>query len=40
MSTYSPRLKKTYKETVVPALQKEFKYKSSYAGAPHHEDRG
>jgi large subunit ribosomal protein L5 len=29
MSTYSPRLKATYKETVVPALQKEFKYKSS-----------
>ncbi len=29
MSTYSPRLKATYKETVVPALLKEFKYKSS-----------
>ena len=29
MSTYQPRLKATYKETVVPALQKEFKYKSS-----------
>jgi large subunit ribosomal protein L5 len=29
MSTYSPRLKATYREQVVPALQKEFKYKSS-----------
>jgi len=29
MSTYTPRLKATYKESVVPALQKEFKYKSS-----------
>lgn len=28
MSTYQPRLKATYKEVVVPALQKEFKYKS------------
>jgi large subunit ribosomal protein L5 len=28
MSTYKPRLKATYKETVVPALLKEFKYKS------------
>ena len=29
MSTYSPRLKTTYKEKVVPALRKEFNYKSS-----------
>ncbi len=29
MSTYKPRLKATYAEQVVPALQKEFKYKSS-----------
>jgi large subunit ribosomal protein L5 len=29
MSTYTPRLKATYKESVVPALLKEFKYKSS-----------
>ena len=29
MSTYKPRLRATYKEQVVPALQKEFKYKSS-----------
>ncbi len=29
MSTYKPRLKATYKETVVPSLLKEFKYKSS-----------
>ena len=29
MSTYSPRLKATYREQVVPALQKEFQYKSS-----------
>ena len=29
MSTYSPRLKATYREKVVPALQKEFNYKSS-----------
>ncbi len=29
MSTYKPRLKATYTEKVVPALQKEFKYKSS-----------
>ena len=29
MSTYKPRLKTTYKDVVVPALQKEFKYKSS-----------
>ena len=29
MSTYSPRLKATYKEQVVPALRKEFNYKSS-----------
>ena len=29
MSTYKPRLKATYTEQVVPALQKEFKYKSS-----------
>ena len=28
MSTYKPRLKATYAEQVVPALQKEFKYKS------------
>jgi large subunit ribosomal protein L5 len=28
MSTYKPRLKATYTEQVVPALQKEFKYKS------------
>ena len=28
MSTYSPRLKTTYKEKVVPALRKEFNYKS------------
>ena len=29
MSTYKPRLKATYTEKVVPALQKEFNYKSS-----------
>ena len=29
MSTYKPRLKASYKETVVPTLLKEFKYKSS-----------
>ena len=29
MSTYKPRLKATYAEQVVPALQKEFNYKSS-----------
>ena len=29
MSTYSPRLKTTYKEKLVPALRKEFNYKSS-----------
>jgi large subunit ribosomal protein L5 len=29
MSTYSPRLKAKYTDEVVPALQKEFKYKSS-----------
>lgn len=29
MSTYSPRLKTTYNEKVVPALRKEFNYKSS-----------
>ncbi|MBL7963948.1 MAG: 50S ribosomal protein L5 [Flavobacteriales bacterium] len=28
-TTYSPRLKAKYKEEVVPALQQEFKYKSS-----------
>ena len=28
MSTYKPRLKATYTETVVPSLLKEFKYKS------------
>ena len=29
MSTYAPRMKAKYTEEVVPALQKEFKYKSS-----------
>jgi len=29
MSTYKPRLKAAYHESVVPTLQKEFKYKSS-----------
>ena len=32
MSTYKPRLKATYAEQVVPALQKEFKYKSPMQG--------
>jgi large subunit ribosomal protein L5 len=29
MSTYAPRLKAKYRDEVVPALQKEFNYKSS-----------
>ena len=32
MSTYKPRLKATYAEQVVPALQKEINYKSSMQG--------
>ena len=28
MSTYIPRLKDTYKTTVLPALQEKFAYKS------------
>jgi len=27
-ATYTPRMKKTYKESVIPALQKKFNYSS------------